>query len=153
MVSLLVFISLVAAAAAVGSHFGPGPWYLALQKPGWTPPNWLFAPIWTLIYVGIALAGWLVWRVKNAERVKPLMLWSAQLILNALWSWIFFGLQRPDLAFADIVLLLIVICGFIVSVRKTSLTAAWLYVPYALWVGFASALNFTIWRLNPITSG
>jgi len=153
MMSLLVFIALVAGAAAVGSQFGPSPWYVALQKPDWTPPNWLFAPVWTLLYIGIAVAGWLVWRAKNADRAEPLTLWFVQLVLNALWSWIFFGLHRPDLAFADISALLVVICGFIVRARKTSLSAAWLFLPYALWVGFAAALNFTIGRLNPITSG
>ncbi len=153
MISLLVFIAFVAAAAVVGSQFGPGPWYLALQKPNWTPPNWLFAPVWTLIYIGIAVAGWLTWRANSTDRARPLALWFVQLILNALWSWIFFGLQRPDVAFADIVLLFMFVCGFILSIRKTSPAAAWLFFPYALWVGFASALNFTIWRLNPMTPG
>jgi translocator protein len=153
MVSLLVFIAFVAAAATVASQFGPSQWYIALQKPDWTPPNWLFGPVWTLLYVGIAVAGWLVWRAKTTERVKPFVLWAVQLMLNALWPWIFFGLQRPNLAFADIVFLLIAICGFIVIVRETSLPAAWIFLPYALWVGFAAALNFTIWRLNPITAG
>ncbi len=153
MMSLLVFISFVALAAVLGSHFGPDPWYIALQKPDWTPPNWLFAPVWTLLYLSVAVAGWLVWRAKNTDRAEPLTLWFVQLVLNALWSWFFFGLHRPDLAFADITLLLLVICGFIARASKTSLSAAWLFLPYALWVGFAAALNFTIWRLNPITSG
>jgi translocator protein len=147
--ALLVFIMLVAAAAVVGTQFGPGPWYVSLQKPEWTPPNWLFAPVWTTLYVGIAVAGWLVWRARKTAKVTAIVLWGIQLILNGLWSWLFFGLQRPDLALADIIALLVVICWFIAAASQTNRMAALLFVPYALWVGFASALNFAIWRLNP----
>ncbi len=146
--SLTVFIAMVAAAALVGSQFGPGPWYVALQKPSWTPPNWLFGPVWSVLYIAIAVAGWSVWRSKAVSVTKPILLWLLQVILNGLWSWLFFGLRRPELALIDIIALLITICCFIATANGTSRVAAWLFVPYALWVGFATALNFAIWQLN-----
>jgi len=148
MPSLLVFLAMVAAAALVGTQFGPGPWYVALQKPPWTPPGWLFAPVWTVLYVAIAVAGWSVWRSKAVSVTKPILIWLLQLMLNGLWSWLFFGLRRPDLALIDIIALLVTIGWFIASAGKISRVAAWLFVPYALWVGFATALNFSIWQLN-----
>ena len=152
MTSLFVFLAMAATAALVGTQFGPGPWYVALQKPEWTPPNWLFAPVWTVLYMGIAVAGWSVWRSKSVAVAKPIVLWTLQLILNGMWSWLFFGLHRPDIALVDIIALLVTICCFIASARKVSRAAAWMFVPYALWVAFASALNFAIWRLNQIIS-
>lgn len=148
MPSFLVFIVLVAAAAAVGGRFLPGAWYAGLAKPPWTPPSGLFGPVWTVLYLGIAVAGWMAWR-RNGPRVGPsLALWGAQLVLNAAWSWLFFGQQRPGIALADIVVLLGCIVGFIVVTWADSKPAALLFVPYALWVAFATALNHAIWRLN-----
>lgn len=145
--SFALFFVLVALVAATSTSFGPGIWYDHLAKPAWTPPNALFGPVWTVLYVGIAVAGWLVWRAR--ERMVPaLQFWTAQLLLNWLWSFLFFGLQRPDLAFVDIVLLLLTIFAFIVTARRHSTVASWLFVPYAAWVSFATALNFAIWRLN-----
>lgn len=146
--TIVVFIALVFLAALIGTQFGPGPWYAALQKPTWVPPNWLFGPVWTVLYIGIAMAGWLVWRSERAAVAMPMLFWGVQLLLNGLWSYLFFGLQRPGFALIDIVLLLIAIGCFIVQARKISAPAAWLFVPYLLWVGFATALNFAIWRLN-----
>jgi benzodiazapine receptor len=151
-ISLLVFLAIVAASALVGSQFGSGSWYTALQKPDWTPPNELFAPVWTALYFAIAVAGWLVWRSKSIAVTRPILLWLLQLILNGLWSWLFFGLHRPDLALIDIVALLVTISCFIASAYRSSSIAAWLFVPYGLWVCFAAALNFAIWRLNPLVS-
>ncbi|MSP37185.1 MAG: tryptophan-rich sensory protein [Deltaproteobacteria bacterium] len=139
---------MVAAAALSGAQFGPGPWYMALHKPAWTPPNWLFAPVWTALYIAIAVAGWSLWRSKAISITKPILIWLLQLILNALWSWLFFGLHRPDLALIDIIALLAAICCFIATAHKASQTAAWLFLPYALWVAIAAALNLAIWRLN-----
>lgn len=146
--SLIVFIAMAAAAALVASQFGPGPWYAALQKPSWTPPNWLFGPVWSVLYIASAVAGWSVWRSKAVSVTKPILLWLLQVILNGLWSWLFFGLRRPELALIDIIALLITICCFIATANGPSRVAAWLFVPYALWVGFATALNFAIWQLN-----
>jgi benzodiazapine receptor len=148
MASLLIFLAMVAVTALVGVQYGPGPWYIALQKPPWTPPDWIFGAVWTILYVAIAVAGWMVWRSKALSVTKPILLWLLQLILNGLWSWLFFGLHRPDLALIDILALLVVICCFIAGAKKINHLAAWLFVPYALWVGYATVLNFSIWRLN-----
>ena len=149
MISFFVFLAMVTITAVVGTQFGPSPWYVALQKPAWTPPEWLFAPVWIALYLAIAVAGWSVWRSKAIAIVKPILLWALQLILNGLWSWLFFGLHRPGLALFDILALLATISCFIASAHRISRIAAWLFLPYALWVGFATALNFAIWRLNP----
>lgn len=148
MASLLIFLAMVAVTALVGVHYGPGPWYIALQKPPWTPPDWIFGAVWTILYVAIAVAGWMVWRSKALSVTKPILLWLLQLILNGLWSWLFFGLHRPDLALIDILALLAAICCFIAGAKKINHFAAWLFVPYALWVSYATVLNFSIWRLN-----
>jgi tryptophan-rich sensory protein len=145
--SLVVFVLLVAAAGLFGAQFEPGNWYWQLTKPSWNPPDEVFGPMWTALYVGIAVAGWLVWRAAG-RMVMSLQFWFAQLVVNGLWSFLFFGLHRPDLALVDIALLLVLIFAFIVTARHRSPVASWLFVPYAAWVGFATALNFTIWRLN-----
>ncbi|HEY6644243.1 TspO/MBR family protein [Povalibacter sp.] len=145
--SLVVFILVVAAIAFFGAQFQPGFWFEQLAKPSWNPPGALFGPVWTVLYIAIAVAGWLVWR--SAGRiVLSLQIWFAQLVLNGLWSFLFFGLHRPDLALVDILLLLALIVAFIVTARHRSPMASWLFVPYAAWVSFATALNFAIWRLN-----
>jgi translocator protein len=138
---------LVLAAALFGGMFTPGDWYASLEKPSWNPPGWVFGPVWTILYVMIAIAGWLAWRGRDRSRL-PITLWGGQLLLNALWSWLFFGLERSGFAFVDIVILWLLIAAFIVSAWRISRPASLLFVPYALWVGFAAALNFAIWRLN-----
>jgi len=145
--SLFVFIVLAAAAASFGVNFQPGDWYEHLAKPAWNPPNTIFAPVWSVLYLMIAIAGWRVWRA-TARCVVPLLIWMAQLLLNAVWSFLFFGIHRMDIALVDIGLLLVSIVAFIVTARRYSKAASWLFVPYALWVSFATALNFTLWRLN-----
>lgn len=145
--ALAVFIALVAAIAFFGAQFTPDAWYRQLAKPPWNPPAAVFGPVWTVLYVAIAVAGWLVWRA-TGRIVPALQFWIAQLLINGLWSFLFFGLHRPDLALIDICLLLALIFAFIVSARRHSVVASGLFVPYAAWVGFATALNFSIWRLN-----
>lgn len=142
----LVFAACVAAAALVGSRYMPGEWYLALKKPAWTPPGWVFGPVWGTLYVMIAAAGFLVWRAGGAK--VPLAIWGLNLVLNAAWSWLFFGLHRIDLALVDIALVWLTIVGFIIAAWGHSRLASLLFVPYLAWVTLASALNFTIWRLN-----
>ncbi len=149
MLSLIVFIALVAATAVTGAQFQPGAWYAQLAKPSWTPPSWLFGPVWTLLYIGIAVAGWLVWR-KSGRIDAAIGVWLAQLALNAAWSWLFFGLHRPDLALADIVVMLALIGTFVFVARGSSAVASYLFIPYFLWVSYATALNFAIWRANPL---
>jgi translocator protein len=143
---LLVFLALVALTAWSGMTFLPGPFYAALQKPTWTPPNEVFAPVWAVLYVMIALAGWIVWRAQGLA--LALWLWIAQLILNGLWPWIMFGRKQIDVAFVDIALLWLVILAFIITTWSTRRSAALLFVPYFLWVSYAMALNFELWRLN-----
>jgi tryptophan-rich sensory protein len=143
---LLVFLALVAGAAYFGMTYLPGPYYAALQKPAWTPPDAVFAPAWTVIYVMIALAGWIVWR---AQGFGPLLwLWLLQLCLNGAWSFIMFGQKQITPALFDITALWLAILTFIVVAWPVRRSAALLFVPYLLWVTFAMALNFEIWRLN-----
>ena len=146
---LAAWIALTAAAAATGARFLPGPWYAALAKPAWTPPDAVFAPVWTTLYALMAIAAWLVWR-RHGWRGAAAALWLyvAQLALNALWSWLFFGLHRPDLAFADVAALELAILGTLLLFWRKHRAAGALLLPYAAWVGFASVLNFAVWRLN-----
>lgn len=145
--ALAVFLAITFAAATWAAQYQPGEWYAQLNKPSWNPANWVFAPVWTVLYVFIAVAAWLVWQ--HARRINlSLVFWAAQLTLNAVWSWLFFGLHRPDLALIDIIVLLATIVAFIVTARRESKWASVLFLTYAAWVAFASALNFAIWRMN-----
>lgn len=146
---LVVFLLLTGLAGFIGAQFGPGSWYVELNKPAWNPPNQLFGPVWTTLYVLIAVSGWRVWqRRKEAWTGPALSLWGAQLVVNAVWSWLFFGLHRPDLALLDILGLLLLIVAYICVCWRHDRIAAWLFLPYALWVGFATVLNATIWQMN-----
>lgn len=146
--ALAVFFLLVAAAAFFGATFRPGAWYAALQKPSWTPPNSVFSPVWTVLYIMIALAGWLVWRAGGDNR-PALLFWGIALVLNGLWSWFFFGQHWIGVALIDIVALLVAILGFILTARGVSPAASALFVPYLAWVSYATTLNFAMWRLHP----
>lgn len=145
--SLIVFLVITTLVASVAGAFSPGEWYAGLAKPSWTPPNWLFGPVWSLIYLCIAIAGWLVWRSKGLG--IGLLFWFVQLGLNGLWSYWMFGENRIDYAMFDISAMWFAIVGFIVTSWRTSKLAALLFVPYLAWVSFAAALNFAIWQLNP----
>ncbi len=145
--ALIAFIVLVGLAGYSGASFGPGAWYEALTKPPLNPPNWVFAPVWTLLYLAIAVAGWRVWRIGEAVAV-PLALWLAQLVLNALWSFLFFGINRADLALIDILMLLALVIATAVAFMRRDRVAGGLMVPYAMWVSFATYLNAGIWYLN-----
>jgi tryptophan-rich sensory protein len=125
-------------------------WYADLVKPKLAPPNWIFAPVWTILFVLMGVAAFLVWK-KGLDRkdVKiALGIFVGQLVLNTLWSIIFFGLRSPGSAFIEIIFLWVAILATIISFARISRPAAWLLVPYILWVGFASYLNFMIWMLN-----
>ncbi len=144
--SLLVFLALVALAAVTGSKFMPGPWYDALVKPAWTPPKWLFPVAWTVLYAMIAFAGWLVWK---AQGLGPaLVVWGIGLALNAAWSWIMFGERQIGWALVDLAGMWLTIVAFIVLAWPVDRTAAMLFVPYLVWVSYAGALNYVIWRWN-----
>jgi tryptophan-rich sensory protein len=149
--SLLAFLVACAAAAASGIFFRPGAWYRGLAKPNWCPPNWLFGPVWLVIYVTIALAGWMIWRSEAGPlRDTALAVYALQLVLNACWSAVFFGLRRPGLAFFEMLCLWSSIVATVLFFHAVQATAAYLLVPYLLWVSFALALNYRVWRLNPL---
>lgn len=144
--SLAVFAILTVAASLAGSQFMPDAWYAGLVKPSWTPPNWVFGPVWTVLYVMIALAGWFAWRALGWGAAT--LTWGIQMALNALWSFLMFGQKNITLALVDIGLMWLAIVAFIVLTFKPAPKAAALFVPYLVWVSFAAALNFAIWQLN-----
>ena len=124
-------------------------WYPSLAKPAWTPPDWLFGPVWTLLYLMMGLAAWLVWRQAEAGRARrPLLLYALQLLLNTCWSLLFFGLRSPGLALLEILLLWLAIAATLWAFARVRGWAAALLAPYLAWVSFAVALNFAIWRMN-----
>lgn len=146
-VALAIFAALTAAAATTGSTFMPGPWYETLAKPEWTPPGWAFPIAWTILYIMIALAGWLAWRAQGFG--TAVVFWLAQLIFNAAWSYIMFGAHQIGWALVDLSAMWLMIAGFIITVWNSSRAAAWLFVPYLAWATFAGALNFAVWQMNP----
>ena len=144
--SLVVFLALVAIAAVCGSLALPDAWYAALAKPSFNPPNAIFAPVWTVLYLLIAIAAWRVWRVAGFS--AAIVLWLVQLAGNAAWSPLFFGAHQIGLALADIVLLDALVLATTVQFFRCDRVAGWLLVPYLAWIGFATLLNAAIWRLN-----
>ena len=143
------WIALCFAAAALGARYMPGPWFEQLKKPPWNPPNWVFGPVWTLLYTLMAVAAWHVWGEGGwkAQGIA-LSLFLAQLLFNGLWSWLFFGLKSPGLAFADIAALWITLLVTVLAFWSVKPVAGLLLTPYLAWVTFATALNFSIWQLN-----
>jgi benzodiazapine receptor len=145
---LAVFLLLVVGAAALSSSFEAGEWYFLLKKPAWTPPPWVFSPIWSLLYVLMALAMWLAWMSGHYVRSGAFAWWLLQLVLNVAWSWLFFGLTRSGWAMAEMLLLIgcVVLC--MRALAACSRLSAALMVPYLLWLVFAWVLNFIIWLQN-----
>lgn len=149
---LIVFLAATFAASALGSWAtfeNVRTWYPTLAKPAWTPPSSWFGPVWTALYVAMAVAGWRVWQ-RNEGRTRALNAWlyAAQLSLNALWSILFFGLRNPGLALIDIAALWLLLVITLVRYWKIDRIAGALWTPYVFWVSFASALNFALWQLN-----
>lgn len=145
--SAVLFIAIIVAISlAVGYLTRPGEWYENLAKPVFNPPSWVFGPVWTVLYILIAVAGWRIWRI--APGSAAMMLWIAQMILNWLWSPTFFGAEAPWLALAVIVALLVSIVGFMALSARHDHLSAWLFVPYAVWVTFATVLNGSVAALN-----
>lgn len=150
---LILFVALAFMAAALGGYAtsrSVSTWYPLLRKPAWNPPSFVFAPVWTVLYVLMAIATWRVWQIGDASSARrTVSLYSAQLTLNALWSILFFGLQRPGIALIEIIILwstlMLILRRFWVADR----IAAYLWLPYFLWVSFACVLNAAIWELNP----
>lgn len=156
MVPLIVFVAISELAGVIGAIFtSPAipTWYAALIKPELAPPNWLFAPVWTALYFLMGVAAFLVWRKRSegadATQIKrAITIFSVQLILNTLWSIIFFGLQNPGGALLEIAVLWFAILATMIAFYKISKWAAYLFVPYLAWVTFAAYLNWAIWTLN-----
>jgi translocator protein len=149
LIGFALWLAITLAAGAIGSQFEPGEWFENLVKPSWNPPSWVFGPVWTLLYVLMAVAAWRIW-FKHGFSGAPwaLGLYFVQLVLNAAWSWFFFGLQNPGLAFGEIIVLWLVLIMTMLMFFRRSLLAGWLFIPYLAWVTFASALNGAIWLLN-----
>jgi tryptophan-rich sensory protein len=143
---LAVFAALVVLAAYTGAQFLPGDWYAALNKPTWTPSNWVFPVVWPILYVIIAFAGWLAWRAAGWS--PAIIVWGVGLFFNGLWSYLMFGRHEISIALADIALLWLAIVAFIAAAWHVERRASYLYLPYLAWVSFAAALNFAIWRMN-----
>ena len=145
---LALFVLVAFLPALVGARFTPGAWYLDLVKPAWTPPGWLFGPVWTALYVSIGVAAWLIWRHHGFRPVAAWWAWATQLVLNAAWSWIFFGLRAPGWALVEILVLGGAILATIALFWRLRRAAGALLLPYLAWVAFATALNAAIWALN-----
>ena len=146
---LLAFVAVNILTASSGAIFSPGRWYRDLDKPPWTPPNWLFGPAWTLLFAMIAYSGYVFYMsAEPSERLWPLAIYGVQLVFNGLWSALFFGARRVDLAFFDALAMIGAISANIAAFATVSTEAAALLVPYLVWVTFAAALNFNIMRRN-----
>lgn len=147
--ALAVFVILCFAVAATGGLFPPGAWYRSLTRPAFAPPNWVFGPVWTVLYLMMAVSGWLVWRTPTGTaRTRALFAFGVQLVLNGIWSALFFGWHRPGLALVEIIVLWLSILVTALLFRRLSVTAAMMLVPYLMWVSFAAVLNFGFWSLN-----
>jgi benzodiazapine receptor len=151
---LALFLTLAFATALVGgiaTATSVHSWYLTLNKPSWSPPNWIFGPVWSLLFVLMAVATWRVWKIDSSKAARrTVTLYSAQLTLNALWSVLFFGLRRPDYALIDVIALLALLLFILLRFWRSDRGAAALWVPYVAWVGFAAVLNLAIWQLNRV---
>lgn len=146
--TVLPFLAAVAVVAALGGLAASSArsTYDALDLPSFAPPGWVFGPVWTVLYLFIGIAGWLLWRARGWDRA--LTLWGGQLVLNLAWTPLFFAGDRYGLALVDIVVLVLAIALLVVWSWRRSTAAAWLLTPYLLWVGYATALNAAIVRLN-----
>jgi tryptophan-rich sensory protein len=153
LLGLAVFIMISEFAGILGSFFTSPAidgWYATLVRPSFSPPNWIFAPVWTTLFALMGVASFLVWRRRadNKKARTALKIFGVQLALNTLWSILFFGLQSPGMALAEIIVLWASIIATIIAFAKVSRPASWLLLPYIAWVSFAGYLNFSIWLLN-----
>lgn len=146
-----LLLTFAAAAAGAAASVEAGAFYRQLARPDWAPPGWVFAPVWTALYALIGVAAWLVWRAHGFRGARmALALFVVQLLANALWTWLFFAWRQGGLAFAEILLLWCLVAATIVAfLRLRARAAALLLLPYLAWVTFASALTFSVWKLNP----
>lgn len=155
--ALAGWIILAGIAGAIGgvASLNAREFYSTLAKPAWAPPGWLFGPVWSALYVLMGIAAWLVWRERPEcasvalARKRGLQLFVAQLVLNALWTWLFFAWRRGALALAEIVLLWVAIAATMWLFARVRRSAGWCLAPYIAWVSFATALTWAMWQLNP----
>lgn len=153
--SLLAWVVGCVAVGGLGAWLGGtmgavDPWYREIAKPSWTPPDRIFGPVWTILYMMMGVAAWRVTQRSFEKRIAaPLVVFGVQLLANLLWSWLFFGIHRIDLALIDIGVLLVSLAATIVLFLRVDRVAGLLLLPYLCWVSFATPLNATIWRLNP----
>jgi tryptophan-rich sensory protein len=148
LLALGLSVAVAMAAASTGAIFKPGTWYERLAKPAWTPPNWAFPVVWSTLYLAMAISAWLVWKAGGRTALPVLAVYGLHLLLNAGWSWIFFGLRRLDLAMAELTFFWLSILAVIVLFAGFSTIAAWLLVPYLAWVSIAGFLNWRLLVLN-----
>lgn len=142
-----LFLIACLGAGATGGLFPPGPWYRALTKPSWTPPNWVFPVTWFTLYICMSVAG-----ARGAvadENGLAMALWSVQIAFNALWTPVFFGLRRIRMGMAVIGALWATVCATMLALWQVDVLAGWLFAPYLLWVTIAAALNWQVWQMNP----
>ena len=155
-VGLLCWLLLTFAAAGLGAaaSVNAGSFYAQLMRPAWAPPGWLFGPVWTLLYTMMGVAAWLVWRAHGFRGAgTALLLYVLQLLANALWTWLFFQWRQGALAFAEIVVLWLVLLTTVLAFRRLNAWAGLLLLPYLAWVSFAGALTYATWQLNPQVLG
>lgn len=148
--TLIPYVVACMAAGSTGMMFMPGAWYARLDRPSWTPPDWVFPVVWSVLYCLIAWAAWRVGlRAEAGAAALPLGMFAAQIVLNALWSPVFFGLRRPDAAIPVVVLLWLSVAGMVAAYWPVDMWAALAMVPYLVWCTIAAALNIAVWRRNP----
>jgi benzodiazapine receptor len=148
--TLIAWIAFALSASLTGVLISTGEWYANLNKPTWNPPSWLFGPVWTTLYIMMGVAAWLVWCEGGwTVQRRPLLMFVVQWVLNVLWTPLFFGIHRPDIAFFEILFLWASILATLILFWRVRPLAGLLLVPYLAWVSFASFLNYTIWQMNP----
>lgn len=145
-----LLVSFTAAAIGAIGSANAGDFYAQLARPDWAPPGWLFAPVWTVLYLLLGVAAWLVWRARGfAGARSALTLFVVQLAANALWTWLFFVWRLGGLALAEIVVLWFLILATLIAFARVRTWAGLLLVPYLIWVSYAAALTAAVWRMNP----
>lgn len=145
--AIIFIVAVSGIGALIGMNFTPGPWFQALEKPWFQPPNTVFAPVWTILYIMIGYVGWRVFLEVGDPKLRSL--WLIQMALNFAWTPVFFGLQWLSIALVIIVALWVVLISFLRRAEITDRTSMWLMIPYFLWITFATMLNAAIWYLNP----
>jgi benzodiazapine receptor len=146
--SMAVFLLLVVIAASLASSFAAGEWYFTMYKPAWTPPSWVFGPLWSVLYLLLALAMWKIWDSRHHQRSGALIWWLIVLLLNTAWSWLFFGMNRIGWSMLELTLLIGIVVLCIKVFSAGSRTAAVMMIPYLLWLIYIWFLNLSIWMIN-----